>query len=104
MIMFPRDFICIFLLSCLNRKTMEAAFEHAAELVTSLKTTPDNDTLLELYAFYKQATVGDNMLPKPSMFDMKGSAKWKAWKEVQGMSKVDAMRNYIYLVKTLVEA
>lgn len=83
---------------------MEAEFENMARLVMTLKTKPDDDTLLELYGYYKQATIGDNLLPKPSMFDRKGCAKWSAWKDMKGMSRMDAMRNYIYLVKSLINA
>uniref|UniRef100_A0A915CY46 ACB domain-containing protein n=1 Tax=Ditylenchus dipsaci TaxID=166011 RepID=A0A915CY46_9BILA len=49
-----------------------ASFEEAAEQVKKLKKTPSNDELLELYALYKQATVGDNNTDKPGMLDMKG--------------------------------
>jgi diazepam-binding inhibitor (GABA receptor modulating acyl-CoA-binding protein) len=34
-------------------------FDKAAEDVKNLKQTPSDDELLELYALYKQATVGD---------------------------------------------
>lgn len=35
-------------------------FDHAAEQVKKLKTSPSNDDLLVLYSYFKQATVGDN--------------------------------------------
>lgn len=35
------------------------SFEESVEKVNKLKETPSNDDLLELYGFYKQATVGD---------------------------------------------
>lgn len=34
-------------------------FDQAVEDVKNLKTSPNNDDLLEIYAFYKQATVGN---------------------------------------------
>lgn len=77
-------------------------FYKAAEAVKTLKQKPDDSTLLELYAYYKQATVGDNDIPKPTgLFDLKGKAKWNAWESVRGMSKLDAMKSYIALVNSL---
>jgi acyl-CoA-binding protein len=37
---------------------LQVTFEEAVELVKKLKQSPDNDELLELYALFKQATVG----------------------------------------------
>jgi diazepam-binding inhibitor (GABA receptor modulating acyl-CoA-binding protein) len=80
---------------------MEKEFNDAAQRVTQLKNRPSDDILLQLYALYKQATVGDNDKPKPSMFDPVASQKWNIWKEYEGMSKEKAMLNYIRLVKKL---
>jgi acyl-CoA-binding protein len=38
---------------------LEDEFGAAQARVKTLSKTPDNDELLELYALYKQATVGD---------------------------------------------
>jgi acyl-CoA-binding protein len=57
-----------------------------------------NDTMLELYALYKQATSGDVNGTKPGMLDLKGRAKWDAWGKHKGMSKDAAMEAYIALV------
>lgn len=59
-------------------------FEEAVEKVKSLKTSPSNDELLEVYALFKQATIGDNTTAKPGMFDLKGKAKWSAWDGKKG--------------------
>lgn len=60
-------------------------FEQAAEKVKKLKTSPNNDELLVLYALYKQGTVGDNTTAKPGMLDLKGKAKWEAWNKKKGL-------------------
>jgi diazepam-binding inhibitor (GABA receptor modulating acyl-CoA-binding protein) len=54
-----------------------------------------NDEKLALYAYYKQATVGDNTTPFPGMFDLTGKAKWNAWTAKKGLSTEDAMKAYI---------
>jgi acyl-CoA-binding protein len=57
-----------------------------------------NDTLLELYALYKQATTGDVSGSRPGMMDLKGRAKYDAWTKRKGMTKEAAMEAYIALV------
>ena len=53
-----------------------AAFNAAAEKAKALTTAPSNETLLELYALFKQATVGDINTDRPGFMDFKGRAKW----------------------------
>uniref|UniRef100_A0A7E4ZVY1 ACB domain-containing protein n=1 Tax=Panagrellus redivivus TaxID=6233 RepID=A0A7E4ZVY1_PANRE len=77
-------------------------FEEAAAKVKTLKASPSNDELLELYALYKQGTVGDNTTPKPGLLDPKGKAKWNAWDAKKGVSSADAKTQYIAKVEALV--
>ncbi|WKX89514.1 hypothetical protein Q1695_008851 [Nippostrongylus brasiliensis] len=84
--------------------TMTLTFDDAATKVKSLKTSPSNDQLLELYALFKQGTVGDNNTDKPGMFDLKGKAKWSAWDGKKGMSQDDAKKAYVELVEQLIES
>ena len=44
---------------------------------------PD-DKKLEIYALFKQGSVGDNNTERPGMLDFKGKAKWDAWTEKKG--------------------
>ncbi len=57
-----------------------------------------NDVLLEMYALYKQATVGDVNGSRPGMLDLKGRAKYDAWTKRKGMTKDAAMQAYIDVV------
>jgi acyl-CoA-binding protein len=57
-----------------------------------------NDTLLELYALFKQATAGDVTGSRPGMMDVKGRAKFDAWTKRKGMTKDAAMEAYVTLV------
>lgn len=57
-----------------------------------------NDTMLEMYALYKQATVGDATGSRPGMLDLRGRAKFDAWAKRKGMTKDAAMTAYIALV------
>uniref|UniRef100_A0A182XYV2 ACB domain-containing protein n=2 Tax=Anopheles stephensi TaxID=30069 RepID=A0A182XYV2_ANOST len=80
---------------------MEQKFNESAERVKSFTKRPSDSELLELYALFKQATVGDNDTEKPGMFDLKGKAKWQAWADRKGTSKDAAMEAYIKLVEEL---
>ncbi len=80
---------------------LAAKFEDAQKRAKELKKTPSNDDLLQLYAFYKQATAGDVSGSRPGMLDLKGRAKYDAWTKTKGMSKDDAMTKYVALVDRL---
>jgi len=80
---------------------LKAQFEAASGAVKQLPEKPDNDMLLKLYAFFKQATDGDVSGPKPSLFDFKGAAKYDAWEKIKGTGSEEAMKKYCDLVKRL---
>jgi acyl-CoA-binding protein len=80
---------------------LKARFEQAARDVQGLSERPDNDTLLRLYALYKQGLEGDVSGPKPGFFDFVGTAKYEAWAKLKGMPQEQAMQQYIDLVKKL---
>ena len=80
---------------------LQAKFEAAANAAQSLAKRPDNDTLLRLYALYKQATVGDATGGRPGFTDLVGRAKYDAWAKLNSTSKESAMQHYIALVESL---
>ena len=80
---------------------VKAQFEAAAAAAKKTKKKPDNATLLKLYSYYKQATDGDVSGPRPGGFDFVGGAKHDAWSKLKGMSKDEAMQNYIKQVEKL---
>ncbi|KAH8398758.1 hypothetical protein KR222_002712, partial [Zaprionus bogoriensis] len=77
-------------------------FNAAAEKVKSLTKRPSDAEFLELYALFKQATVGDNETSKPGLLDLKGKAKWEAWTKQKGKSTEAAQKEYISFVEGLV--
>ena len=76
-------------------------FETAVTESKRLTKRPDNEELLELYALYKQATDGDVSGDRPGGFDFKDIAKFDAWLAKKGISKEQAMGDYIALVGKL---
>jgi acyl-CoA-binding protein len=81
---------------------LKEQFEKAATDSKNLAAKPSNETLLQLYSLYKQATEGDAGNDGPSnAFDFVGKAKFEAWSAIKGKSKNEAMQEYISLVNRL---
>ena len=55
--------------------TENELFESAALAVKSLTQRPDDNTMLQLYALYKQGSSGDVSGDTPGFFDFVGVAK-----------------------------
>jgi acyl-CoA-binding protein len=80
---------------------LQNRFEQASKDVKDLKERPDNDTLLRLYALYKQGSEGDASGDKPGFFDFVGTAKYEAWTKLKGTAPDEAKQKYIDFVKKL---
>ena len=81
---------------------VKAATQQAAKDVMGLSERPDNDTMLRLYALYKQGSEGDVKGTRPGFLDFVGAAKYEAWEKLQGTSSEQAMKKYVDLVQKLV--
>ena len=80
---------------------LQQQFESAAADSKKLDERPDNDTLLKIYALYKQGSVGNIEGRRPGFTDLIGRAKYDAWAKLEGLSREDAMQQYIALIDTL---
>jgi diazepam-binding inhibitor (GABA receptor modulator, acyl-CoA-binding protein) len=80
---------------------LKSRFEKAAKDLNALDERPSDQDLLQLYALYKQATVGDVNGSRPGAFDFRGRAKYDAWAERKGMSAEAAMKDYVARVGRL---
>jgi diazepam-binding inhibitor (GABA receptor modulator, acyl-CoA-binding protein) len=80
---------------------LKATFEKAVADSKNLPDKPDNTTLLQLYALYKQGTTGDVDGKRPGFTDMVGRAKWDAWNEIKGKDSKAAMQEYVDLIESL---
>jgi len=76
-------------------------FQNAVNRSQQLPKRPSNEELLTLYALFKQASEGDVSGDRPGGFDFKAIAKYDAWTEKKGISKDQAMQDYIKLVDRL---
>jgi acyl-CoA-binding protein len=81
---------------------LQELFQQAIANSKTLSEKPDNETLLKLYALYKQGTEGDTQESGPSNpFDFVAKFKHEAWAKLAGTSKEDAMQLYVDLVSQL---
>lgn len=81
---------------------LKSRFEQAVADSKNLTDRPSNDTLLQLYSYYKQATEGDiNVDPPSNPFDFVSKAKFEAWAALKGKTKDNAMEEYVELIEKL---
>jgi acyl-CoA-binding protein len=80
---------------------LAARFKQAAVDVKKLNKKPDNDTLLKLYALFKQGDQGDVSGERPGGFDFVNRAKYDAWAEFKGLGQAEAQQRYVDLVGEL---
>ena len=81
---------------------LQHLFEEAVANSKLLSEKPDNNTLLELYALYKQSTEGDATGDGPAnAFDFVAKFKHEAWAKLNGTTKEAAMQQYVELITKL---
>lgn len=87
-----------------DSEEIKSKFEKAAkDIKAKSDLNLDNDTLLTLYGYYKQANEGDCNTEAPGFFDFTGKSKWEAWNKNKGLSKEEAMKKYYKKVKKILE-
>ncbi|NHZ97813.1 acyl-CoA-binding protein [Massilia sp. CCM 8734] len=81
--------------------SLQEQFDQALADSKNLPERPDNQTLLKIYALYKQASAGDTDGNRPGMTDFVARAKYDAWDAVKGTPKDEAMQQYVDLIDEL---
>lgn len=79
---------------------LDKEFNTAFQKISLLKTAVAPDHMLKLYAFYKQATCGNNEFSEENQ-DLRSGFKFNAWMQLKGMSQEQAKREYIKLASEL---
>ena len=80
---------------------LNAQFQQAQVQVKTLSKRPDNDTLLQLYSLFKQATAGEVTGSRPGLLQLTDRAKYDAWAKLKGTAPDAARQRYVDLVKRL---
>merc|ERR1712215_511200 len=87
-----------------SKMSVDEEFNTSAEEVKNkINKTLSDEELKEVYALFKQATMGDINTERPGMMDFKGKAKWDAWSSKKGMSQDEAKQKYIEFANTMKE-
>lgn len=60
-----------------------------------------DESMLQFYGYYKQATLGDCDIPSPSFLQFRAKAKWNAWNNLRGMPKENAAALYVKMAVDL---
>lgn len=76
---------------------LDIEFEKAFEKASGMTEKLPQDVMLEFYAYYKQATSGDNFTFNAN-FGVRNAFKFNAWMQLKGISPEDAKKKYIDLV------
>lgn len=81
--------------------SLQEEFIQAQADSKNLPERPDNRTLLQLYARFKQGSLGDITGERPGMNDFINRAKFDAWAGMAGTPQESAMQQYVELVSKL---
>jgi acyl-CoA-binding protein len=81
--------------------SLQEQFAQAQIDSKNLPERPDNMTLLQIYALFKQGSIGDVSGERPGFTDMVGRAKYDAWAALKGTSQDDAQQQYVDLIEEL---
>jgi len=82
----------------LNRK-----FEKAYEITSSMTEKLPADTMLKLYAYYKQATKGSNYTRSAGQNEVRNGFKANALFQLKNITTEEAKIAYITLVEEIVQ-
>lgn len=86
----------------LKPNNLQEKFDQAAINVKKLKKSPKNDELVELYALYMQATIGDINTVDSGRLNIRDKIKWDAWKHKEGTNSDKAKQDYVNKVNELI--
>jgi len=60
---------------------------------------PSHELMLRFYSYFKQATKGPCVAPRPAFWEVVKKMKWEAWNRLGNMSQEEAMNNYVEELK-----
>lgn len=86
----------------MSTPSCDQTFEQASTYMSNTPMKLSNDVKLQLYALYKQSTVGPCNTSKPGLLEMTARAKWNAWNDLKQLDNNIAKQQYIELVDKLV--
>ncbi|XP_008577765.1 PREDICTED: acyl-CoA-binding domain-containing protein 4 isoform X3 [Galeopterus variegatus] len=85
------------------QKQFQAAVSVIQNLPKNGSYRPSYEEMLRFYSYYKQATMGPCLVPRPGFWDPIGRYKWDAWNSLGKMSREEAMTAYITEMKLVAQ-
>jgi len=88
----------------MNQTTLDIQFKEAYKEISKLSQDQfAPDVMLKLYAYYKQATYGDNNPEyiETNELDLRNGFKLNAWIQLRGMPINTAKKEYIKIVNKI---
>ncbi|XP_020027282.1 acyl-CoA-binding domain-containing protein 4 isoform X2 [Castor canadensis] len=85
------------------QKQFHAAVSVIQNLPKNGSYRPSYEEMLRFYSYYKQATMGPCLVPRPGFWDPIGRYKWDAWNSLGKMSREEAMSAYITEMKLVAQ-
>tara|TARA_B100000768_G_scaffold176394_1_gene189083 strand:- start:3494 stop:3745 length:252 start_codon:yes stop_codon:yes gene_type:complete len=80
--------------------SLDISFKKALKKIAKLEEVLAPDIMLKLYAYYKQAVVGDSFSYDRET-DVIDAFKFNAWRQLNGMSQEEAKKQYIKLANSI---
>lgn len=81
------------------KKDLNTRFNEAYELASGFSEKLPQDVMLQFYAYYKQATKGNNYEQPSGNIELRNAFKLNAWFQLNHLTEEDAKKEYIKLVK-----
>ena len=80
--------------------SLDIKFTKAFNDLSELEENLAPDIMLKLYAYYKQAVIG-NTFSYGGEVDVRDAFKFNAWTQLNGMTQENAKKQYIKLLKNI---
>lgn len=77
---------------------LDKAFEEAYRIASETRKKLPPDTMLQFYAYYKQATKGNNYERPSGNVELRNAFKLNAWFQLSHLTEDEAKLEYINLV------
>ena len=80
--------------------SLDSKFAKAYKDLSDIEESLAPDIMLKLYAYYKQAVLGNTFFYGGEV-DVRDAFKFNAWTQLNGMTQENAKKQYIKLVKNI---
>ena len=86
----------------MTQKDLDTRFKEAVAIATEMsQSSLPQDVQLRLYAYYKQATIGNLDLKQSSSFHIRDAFKTNAWMQISHVSIEEAKESYIEIINSI---